>query len=97
LALREIPRFWSLRLEERLKLPPLFVPPSFTRGSALWLRGFVGLVLAMLVQAYSGLAPLDMSLPIALLLAVSAFSLVAAYASAGVALWQTLSHLPTHE
>jgi hypothetical protein len=51
----------------------------------------------MLVQTYSGLAPLEMSLPIALLLAVSAFSLVAAYASAGVALWQTLSHLPTHE
>ena len=59
--------------------------------------GFVGLLLAMLVQTYSGLAPFDLSLPIALLLAVSAFSLVAAYVSAAVALWRTLSHLPTHE
>jgi hypothetical protein len=46
----------------------------------------VGLVLAMLVQTYSGLAPFDLSLPLALLLAVSAFSLVAAYAAAAVAL-----------
>jgi hypothetical protein len=59
--------------------------------------GLVGLVLAMLVQTYSGLAPFDLSLPLALLLAVSAFSLVAVYAAAAAALWQTLSHLPTHE
>jgi hypothetical protein len=59
--------------------------------------GLVGLVLAMLVQTYSGMAPFDLSLPLALLLAVSAFSLVAVYAAAAAALWQTLSHLPTHE
>jgi hypothetical protein len=59
--------------------------------------GLVGLVLAMLVQTYSGLAPFDLNLPLALLLAVSAFSLVAAYASAAVGLWQTLFPLPAHE
>jgi hypothetical protein len=59
--------------------------------------GFVGLVLAMLVQTYSGLAPFELSLPLALLLAGSACSLVAAYAAAAVAVWQTLFPLPTHE
>jgi hypothetical protein len=59
--------------------------------------GFVGVVLAMLVQTYSGLAPFDLSLPLALLLTVSACSLVAAYAAAAVAVWQTLSPLPTHK
>ncbi len=59
--------------------------------------GFVGLLLAMLVQTYSGLAPFDLSLPLALLLAVSVLSLIAAYASAAAALWRTLSPLPTHK
>ena len=59
--------------------------------------GFVGLLLAMLVQTYSGLAPFDLSLPLALLLAASTFSVVASYAAAAVALWRTLSRLPVYE
>ena len=75
----------------------LFTPWSEsrrTRAVALAAAGYTGLVTASAVQTYSGRAPLDLTLPVALILGLSVASVAAAFAIALIGLMQNGSPGP---